>query len=576
MTVLLWNTTTPVLLQESIAALTGASMFALLLAFILTPPVSLFLLWLYRRTILKGMDQEAKLVVEPPPIIQSVAGKKQPLRIKTQPANSIAFPATGIGLAAHLKRSKSQLRLTYLLAGLVFGLAFTIGWQMLVDQQITPLRTLLFIILFSWPVVLAFNQLFAIGWQERVFRIGLYFTLIIVYFLLIRLAGKGMDLLDISILWFILNGIPTVFLAATQIRKIRAVGPLVMGFFTVGITGTMILPSLFLGQDKGMVAGFESAFQINTIFGDWVTDFIGFIVLGLLGWALLIWLGIQYRLKRINDQSLSIDAIFLLFMIPNSLTLVYSGLYWILIGPLAYLGYKLVKQIGYRKFIPPARKDGKVPGLLLLRVFSLGKRSLRLYDALAKQWLHLGTISLIAGPDLVTGLVEPQEFLDFLAGKTSRQFVQDQTDLDARLQRFDHRSDPDGRYRTTEFFCRANTWKMTMKRLGLESDTVLMDLRSFSRTNQGCTFELEQLLNLVPLARILLIIDPTTDHDFLIETLQSLWKNIPPNSENGRLMEPELLIFEATSGTGHEAQTLMRLLLEQPKLKEWPTVEQLT
>ncbi|MEZ4896880.1 MAG: hypothetical protein R2806_08600 [Saprospiraceae bacterium] len=51
MTVLLWNTTTPVLLQESITALTGASMFALLLAFILTPPVSLFLLWLYRRTI---------------------------------------------------------------------------------------------------------------------------------------------------------------------------------------------------------------------------------------------------------------------------------------------------------------------------------------------------------------------------------------------------------------------------------------------------------------------------------------------------------------------------------------------
>ncbi|MEZ4896882.1 MAG: hypothetical protein R2806_08610 [Saprospiraceae bacterium] len=48
--------------------------------------------------------------------------------------------------------------------------------------------------------------------------------------------------------------------------------------------------------------------------------------------------------------------------------------------------------------------------------------------------------------DLVTGLVEPQEFLDFLAGKTSRQFVQDQTDLDARIQRFDHRSDPDGRY----------------------------------------------------------------------------------------------------------------------------------
>jgi hypothetical protein len=97
---------------------------------------------------------------------------------------------------------------------------------------------------------------------------------------------------------------------------------------------------------------------------------------------------------------------------------------------------------------------------------------------------------MIAGPDLVTSTVEPNEFLEFVSGRLGRQFVRDANDLETRAKATDTARDPDGRYRISEFFCRNDTWQMTMERLAKTSDAVLMDLRSFSPANQGCIFEL--------------------------------------------------------------------------------------
>jgi hypothetical protein len=53
----------------------------------------------------------------------------------------------------------------------------------------------------------------------------------------------------------------------------------------------------------------------------------------------------------------------------------------------------------------------------------LGKVSQRLFDALDKHWRHVGSIQMIAGPDLATTTVEPHEFLDFLRGRLARRFI---------------------------------------------------------------------------------------------------------------------------------------------------------
>ena len=151
-------------------------------------------------------------------------------------------------------------------------------------------------------------------------------------------------------------------------------------------------------------------------------------------------------------------------------------------------------------------------------MFSLGKRSARLFDAFAKLWRHAGHIRLIAGPDLATSTVEPHEFLDFLSGKLGRRFISGPETLARRLSETEQRRDLDGRYRVDDFFCHDDTWQMVLKRRRGESDAVLMDLRGFLPDNQGCVFEINELLNVVPLDRVVFVVDATTDLAFLRET----------------------------------------------------------
>lgn len=153
----------------------------------------------------------------------------------------------------------------------------------------------------------------------------------------------------------------------------------------------------------------------------------------------------------------------------------------------------MVSFAGFALLRRRAANGTTAPMLLLLRVFALGSRSERFFDAFSKWWRRSGSISLIAGPDLITTVVEPHEFLDFVSGRLSRQFVQSEADLEQRLADLDRQPDPDGLYRVNEFFCHADTWQVTMRRLAKESDAVLMDLRSFSSKNRGSLYELGQV-----------------------------------------------------------------------------------
>ena len=82
----------------------------------------------------------------------------------------------------------------------------------------------------------------------------------------------------------------------------------------------------------------------------------------------------------------------------------------------------------------------------------------------------------------------------------------------------DVRPDRDGRYRVNDFFCYDDTWRTVLSSLVDQSDAVLMDLRGFSRRNAGCVFEIGELFRLVPLDRVLFIVDSETDAAFLDQT----------------------------------------------------------
>ena len=139
----------------------------------------------------------------------------------------------------------------------------------------------------------------------------------------------------------------------------------------------------------------------------------------------------------------------------------------------------------------------------------------------------------------------------------SRAFVKSEADLDARIALLDRTPDPDGRYRVNDFFCHADTWQPTMRRLTHDSDAVLMDLRSFSRDNRGCTYELRVLLDSVLVDRIVLIIDATTDRALLEELLHDMYRSLAPTSPNLSPRARSLQIFQIKSQSSHEIDALL-------------------
>ena len=121
---------------------------------------------------------------------------------------------------------------------------------------------------------------------------------------------------------------------------------------------------------------------------------------------------------------------------------------------------------------------GLVPFILIASgtlAFPISFVLIRLY----KHWRHVGSIQMIAGPDLATTTVEPHEFLEFLRGRLARRFIDGPQALNLRLAEMDLERDQDGRFRVNDFFCREETWRTTLSHLVNQSEVVLMDLQIF-------------------------------------------------------------------------------------------------
>ena len=246
----------------------------------------------------------------------------------------------------------------------------------------------------------------------------------------------------------------------------------------------------------------------------------------------------------------TVDAMWLLFGIVNSIGLVFEGYRWFASGFVAFAIYKLVGVILFQLFGVSRRAHKKGHRLLLLRVFALGKRSEQLFDTLGKSWRAVGSIQMIAGPNLATTTIEPHEFLDFVSGKLDRRFIDTGRTLDLRIDQMDLAPDFEGQFRVTEFFCHDDTWKMTLARLADDSDTVLMDLRGFSQANAGCVFEIHEIFNAVPLARAVFAIDKSTDQPFMRETMAQAWRQVKDRSPNRRLETAQVELVRLNDADG--------------------------
>ena len=281
-------------------------------------------------------------------------------------------------------------------------------------------------------------------------------------------------------------------------------------------------------------------------------------------WIIVRWLARSYEARRASDQMLTIDVIMLILCLSLFVTLAMAN--WVYAaGVLVGLaGYKVVTRSALRRRRETAPAPAPRP-LLLLRVFGFDRRTQQLLDDLGRRWRYLGPIRLIGGTDLAYATIEPHEFFEFLSGRLSRAFIKDEADLERRLSDDAVRPDPDGLFRIEDFFCHDDTWRITVSRLARDASAVLMDLRGFSPANQGCIFEIEELIAAVPVHRVVLLIDDSTDVPFLERTLAKTLQAMPADSPNVAAGEHRLQILEASANRRHTLATLLGLLCEHPR-----------
>jgi hypothetical protein len=92
-----------------------------------------------------------------------------------------------------------------------------------------------------------------------------------------------------------------------------------------------------------------------------------------------------------------------------------------------------------------------------------------------------------------------------------------------------------------------------------QSDLVAMDLRAFTSERKGSIFELGALINAVPMHRVALLIDRTTDEPLLRRTLADLWRTMNAESPNASSAGGRVRIIDLTSGHPAAARRLMQL-----------------
>ncbi len=543
--------------------LRGFPLAVMLFALPLTGAIAWGLIVLYRRRVIRLMAAAAgQAPVTQPPEPPSAA-PRPPLTFKIiNPANAPPETHTKNSLYNAMHRRLWRIVAIYALGGV--GYAALMAVILLSLQPITrhPLAMLTLTLTFLWPFVLVLWSILGHTHRSRAIILGGYALLYLALGIEGSLSGSIARWSSSIQLWQSVNLQLTIALILVMNRKIRAIGPLVLVLLTFLVAGVLGL-IYFIGNNGAWFIALAKQIGLNLQQANLFS--IGAIVIGTTGmgltaWAMLLKLKKLYTRQKISDQILSSAVIFALCALHYAVFIASEDTSGLLYGLAACLCPSILVWGGFALARRGASQTPPV-NLLLLRVFSLGRRSAQLHDALSSHWRSIGNLRMIAGPDLAATTIESHEFLDFLSGKLNEYFIASHAELQQRLTEAADQPDPDGRYRVTEYFCFADTWKMVLGELAARHDVVLMDLRSFSPQNAGCIYEINTLLDLVPLEKILLITDTTTDQALLQQTAIQAWAKLPVSSPN-RTAGKELRLYDFRKSISTEIPGLLRALTQ--------------
>jgi hypothetical protein len=538
-------------------ALTGELPFVVILSGILGLIVSALLLQSYRRAVRRRMGRIAwtsaaitaaditPMPPQPPPV---------PLRIHYIDATAGAV-ADGGGLYLGARRAPWRAAVVYCIGGVLFAAVLATAFLRAGGLELLPLRFLFLLWVYAWPLVPTLLLTSTTARRDKVLLVAGYFAGYAVLVLVTVARSTGTSVGQLIASWLEFNLIGSVVFSAFLWRRVRGVGPLVVTFLVFALSGAVFLPDLLSLDPTVLLAVSDVFYSLGLAdFAFVILILIGLVVFSALAWPALHLVRRAYARKRVNDLSMIIDALWLFFAVNYGVDLAFEGVLWATAALAAFVVYVATVRLGFRL---ARREVVRGPNLLVLRVFALGKRSENLFRAVSGRWRHIGAVQLIAGPDLASATVEPHQFLDFVSGRLGRQFIDGPEAFNRRIAELDARPDFDGRFRVTDFFCYQNTWQPTLRALVQRSDAVLMDLRRFSESRLGCIYEIRQLFECVPLTRIVMVVDDTTNINFFEHALTTVWNETPMHSPNRALRHPELRVVRGRQEGWGNRDTLL-------------------
>ena len=487
------------------SVISGVALIMISAAIVGTWPLCILMLALYRRAVARGMRRTGPVLVEPP------AFAPAPVAAGTRPPIQVIEAGTGptSPLLGAIRRRGRGTRLIFGLAGLSYALGAVVVFSVIEELEWLPMRTLSLAILFGWPLVPTLLALAPPGRRMRVLVL-LGAALAVVGLLL----GVGLPVGQAVLLIALLVALPAIFVLATSARTLRGAAWLAApGLALLGLVLWLISPVVTVWQWGGG-------------FGLWSLSrvLVGVALLALLpAYGFLV--AHVYSAKWASDESLWMIQWWFVATVPLALFIGVNGWRAAVVGMAPYVLFLLVLLVGAMRFRPQPVRPVR---LLLLRTFGDRHRSTRLLRDVVRQWRWIGSVELITAPDVATETLEPDEFLDFLRGALARRFVTDTSQVSERLAGLDLLPDRDGRFRINELMCHDDTWRPTVHGLIGAVDVVLLDLRGFTAGNAGVVEELERLTALVPLRRVVVLIDETTDFTALQHALQHAAVMAPP------------------------------------------------
>lgn len=518
-------------------------------------PLAVVLSWatlkLYRRAVNKAMRHSAGAAIPVP--VHGGSSEHLPAAPLTLKFLEVDRNDERSAAASLRQRSSSALRrmgAIYALAGSTHAAVVTALVFFFNQIEFSPVRFTAAWLVYAWPIIPVL-ALTAVGQRNtKVWILGGYFVALLLLDTVLqasgRVEGASMPLLY---LWALLMAPPTLLLWLFGNRALRCVG-------LIGLLVAFALALAWFGSFQ--VLGCLVLSTRSPTLLDWFTPLRVLIALsaGVAIWLWLRYLALRLRRAETSDLMLTVDSWWLLITLVEMLQ-VSPGLQAAApIVLLAFVVYKLIVAAGLRWSRKHAA-DARAPNLLMLRVFGHARRTERLLDEVGLRWRYVGPINLIAGTDIATSFLDPDELIQFLSGRLGDAYIADGPMLTAKLQRAAGGVSADGRHALNEFFCRDNTWRACVHALAARSDAVLMDLRGFAAASRGCEFELGLLLEHVALEKVTFLVDRSTDAAHLERALSALWRQHGACGANATAAQPVVYLLR---GEQHGATLAGRLL----------------